>query len=64
LDGVIFLCPFIWSGVFGLLLFHSESDSGCASDFVHIPKKSAMETPAMIRQAFGSLNGKFQIDRD
>jgi hypothetical protein len=47
-----FLCPFIWIHASGLTRFHNRSDKGTASNFVQLSDKSAMETLAVIRQAF------------
>jgi hypothetical protein len=35
-DVLIFLCPFIWNRVSGLMWFHNGSNSKCALDSVHI----------------------------
>jgi hypothetical protein len=48
-----FPCPFIWSRVLGLTRFRDGSDEGTASDFVEVSGKSATETLAMTKRAFG-----------
>jgi hypothetical protein len=42
-----------WKGWFLLMLLRDGPDSECASNFVQVSGKSATETLAMIRQAFG-----------
>jgi hypothetical protein len=53
-DTLIFLRPFIWSSVSGLMRFRYGSDKGTASVHQMLCKsqKNEMETLAMIKQAF------------